>query len=151
MPTLGTTEIMRAMIESGSRSANSSITRRLERLEINDADKPEMMLQEFQRLRRMIQSDLGGEERLSMTEIKQVDAFASNSVVYDFVNGKFLAEANVQNCRNLAGIGVSLTTAMVRAAHKLGTKRQSEVVPTMDELLELRGHLPVDPAGDDVE
>jgi hypothetical protein len=149
MPTLGSTEIMREILKSGARSAKSSITRRLARLEINDAGKPAIMHQEFQRLRGKIQSDLGGDELLNMTELQLVDAFASHSVVHDFVNDKFIQEANVENFKNLAELGMSLTRTMLSVAQKLGTKRQTKMVPTMREFLKSRGHLEDDPAGDD--
>jgi hypothetical protein len=60
--TLGSTAMMREIPGSGSRTANSSITRRLRRLKIDDPEKPETIHEEFQRLRREIRSDLGSEE-----------------------------------------------------------------------------------------
>lgn len=144
MATLGSTPIMREILGSGSRGSNSSITRRLRRLKINAKEKPEIMDAEFQRLRRDIQNDLGGEDRLSAIEVKLVDAFAGNAVAYDFVNAKLIEEKRIEKFRNLVELGATLTTTMVRVAQRLGTKRVSKTIPTMDEFLLSRGHRPLD-------
>jgi hypothetical protein len=92
------------------------------------------MHEEFQRLRREIRSDLGGEERLSALEMKLIDAFASNSVAFDFVSAKILEQAQIHNIKNFVELAASLTNTMLRVAQRLGTKRRPKTAPTLHEL-----------------